>query len=91
VNDRTVCGLTAMAAAMLLAAPVPAQRREGSARRARAPQIQPGQPAPDVELSPLRFAPDEKGEMVGRIGTEKVKLSDFQGKAPICIFSSSYT
>ncbi len=53
--------------------------------------LKPGQPAPDVALSPLTFKTNDKGEEVGTIGLEKVKLSDFKGKAPIVIFSSSYT
>jgi len=68
----------------------PAQRPARD-RRPRGPQLQAGQPAPDFELPPLTFTRNEKGEQVGQIGKEKVKLSDFKGKAPVCIFSSSYT
>jgi len=53
--------------------------------------LEPGQAAPDVALSPLTFAADANGQQVGTIGKEKVKLSDYKGKAPIVIFSSSYT
>lgn len=53
--------------------------------------LNPGQAAPEVALSPLTFAADANGLMVGTIGKEKVKLSDYKGKAPIVIFSSSYT
>ena len=34
---------------------------------------------------------DEKGETVGKISKEMVKLSSFRGKKSVCIFSSSYT
>ena len=37
------------------------------------------------------IAADANGQLVGTIGKEKVKLSDYKGKAPIVIFSSSYT
>ena len=50
-----------------------------------------GQDAPELLLAPLTFDKDEKGEMVGTIGAKMVKLADFKGKAPVVIFSSSYT
>jgi len=53
--------------------------------------LKPGQVAPDVALHPLVFKTNDKGDQVGTIGQEKVKLSDYKGKAPIVIFSSSYT
>ena len=53
--------------------------------------LNPGQAAPDVALSPLTFAADANGQQVGTIGKDKLKLSDYKGKAPIVIFSSSYT
>jgi len=54
-------------------------------------QLKVGQDAPDFELLSLEFEKDEKGEMVGTIGSKKVKLSAFKGKTPVCLFSSSYT
>jgi len=53
--------------------------------------LKPGQAAPEVALHPLTFKTNDKGEEVGTIGQEKVKLSDYKHKAPIVIFSSSYT
>ena len=50
-----------------------------------------GQKAPDVELAVLEFHKDKKGQVTGAIGPKPVKLSTYKGKAPICIFSSSYT
>ena len=93
MRDRTVWKvLLLVAVPVLVAAPAVAQPRGRSTARPRSgAQLQVGQPAPDMTLSPLTFAENDKGEMVGKIGTEKVKLSDFKGKAPICIFSSSYT
>ena len=93
MRDRTVWKvLLLLAAAALVALPAVAQQRERSFGRMRGgAQLTVGQPAPDMTLSPLTFARNDKGEMVGTIGVEKVKLSDFKGKAPICIFSSSYT
>ncbi len=68
------------------------RRRPGGGRPRRSGVVlKVGQEAPDFELAPLLFKPNEKGVVVGVIGTEKVKLSDFRGKAPVCIFSSSYT
>jgi len=54
-------------------------------------QLKIGQPAPEFELPPLVFEKNEKGEKVGKIGTERVQLSAFRGKKIVCIFSSSYT
>lgn len=53
--------------------------------------LEPGQVAPEVALHPLVFKTSDKGEEIGTIGQEKVKLSDYRHKAPIVIFSSSYT
>ncbi len=83
-------GLLLLGATIFIAATqADAQRRP--TRRPRGPQLKVGQAAPDIELSPLTFKKNDKGEMVGMISTEKVKLSAFKGKAPVVIFSSSYT
>ena len=66
-------------------------KRSGRSRRYRDVTLTIGQEAPDFELHPLVFTKNEAGELVGMIGTEKVQLSSFRGKAPVCIFSSSYT
>jgi len=79
--------LAVMGAAPLVAAG-PSRRPDW---RRGGPQLVIGQDAPDFELSPLTFETDANGLEVGRIGSEKVKLSDYKGKAPVCIFSSSYT
>ena len=86
--------LLAAGAVMLTVAPAIAAERAPRMARPRRParaQLEVGQPAPDFELPPLTFEKNEKGEMAGRIGEKKVKLSAFRGKAPVCIFSSSYT
>jgi len=83
-----------LAATILVAGSAAAgQRRRPAGPRGRfgAAQLKIGQAAPEFVLAPLEFEKDKKGELVGRIGTKKVKLSDFRGKAPVCIFSSSYT
>jgi hypothetical protein len=50
-----------------------------------------GKPAQDFELPLLKWAEDEKGEKVGRITDEKIKLSSYRGKKVVCLFMSSYT
>ena len=83
-----------MAAGLLVASmawAADAPRRPARARRPGRPKLEVGQQAPDFELAPLTFSKNAKGDEVGRIGERKVKLSAFRGKAPICIFSSSYT
>ena len=83
----------AFAAAMAAPAAAAAQRDRGRPRPGRPTRasLRPGVEAPDFELAPLTFETDDKGNTVGKIGEKKVKLSDFRGKKPVCIFSSSYT
>ncbi len=86
-----------LASAASWAAQPAASDRTGPGQKARtdsrpgAVTLNPGQAAPDVALSPLTFAADANGQQVGTIGARKVKLSDYKGKTPIVIFSSSYT
>jgi hypothetical protein len=88
-------GLLASAASW--AAEPAARDNSGARQKARADSrpgavtLEPGQAAPDVALYPLTFTADANGRQVGTIGDRKVKLSDYKGKAPIVIFSSSYT
>jgi len=82
-------GLLLVATILIAATQADAQRRPP--RRPRGPQLKVGQVAPEIELSPLTFKKNDKGEMVGLIGKEKVKFSTYKGKAPVVIFSSSYT
>jgi len=78
-------------AATILISAIQADAGARSRRRPAKPQLKVGQAAPDIELSPLAFKKDDKGQMVGIIGTKKIKLSTFKDRAPVCIFSSSYT
>jgi len=86
-----------LASAASWAAEPAARDNSGARQKARADSrpgavtLDLGQAAPDVALSPLTFAADANGQQVGTIGDRKVKLSDYKGKAPIVIFSSSYT
>jgi hypothetical protein len=74
-----------------LAAENDSDKARQKSRPGAAVTLNPGQAAPDVALSPLTFAADANGQQVGTIGKDKLKLSDYKGKAPIVIFSSSYT
>lgn len=80
-------GILACSAAWAAEKPRPVRRGP----RPGAVTLTPGQAAPEVALHPLTFKTNDKGDQVGTIGQEKVKLSDYKGKAPIVIFSSSYT
>ena len=95
---RRVGLLLAVATITIASAYAAAQKPKPPARgkpptRGRRPRVElkVGQVAPDVELAPLEFEKNDKGEMVPKIGEKKIKLSTFKGKAPVCIFSSSYT
>lgn len=83
-------GLLLAVTILIAATQADAQRRPPRRRRG-GPELKIGQVAPEIELFPLTFKKNDKGEMVGMIGTKKVKLSTFKGKAPVCVFSSSYT
>ena len=50
-----------------------------------------GKPAPDFELPKLVITRDADGKPVGKISDEKIKLSSFFGKKPVCMIMSSYT
>ena len=80
-------GVLACSAAWAAERPRPVRRGP----RPGAVTLKPGQPAPDIALHPLTFKTNDKGDQVGTIGQEKVKLSAYKHKAPIVIFSSSYT
>jgi hypothetical protein len=47
--------------------------------------------APDFELPRLTLTTDADGNPIGKISAEKVKLSSFRGKKPVCLIMSSYT
>jgi len=90
---RWAAAALAFGAMMLVATAAAAQegRARRGPRRPTRPTLQPGVEAPDFELPRLTFEKDEKGKTVGKLSEEKVRLSSFRGKRPVCIFSSSYT
>ena len=47
-----------------------------------------GHEAPDFELPRLTLTTDGAGNPIGEISDEKVKLSSFRGKKPVCIIMS---
>ena len=50
-----------------------------------------GRQAPDFELPRLTLTTDADGKPIGKISDEKIKLSSFRGKKPVCLIMSSYT
>ncbi len=50
-----------------------------------------GELAPDFELPRLIITRDADGNPIGKISEEKIKLSSFRGKKPVCLIMSSYT
>jgi len=56
------------------------------------PKINLGEFPPDFELPKLVIETDATGKSQGVISeTDKVKLSSFRGKKPVCMIMSSYT
>ena len=60
-------------------------------RRASSGAITVGEAAPDFELPRLIITRDADGNPIGKISEEKIKLSSFRGKKPVCLIMSSYT
>ena len=57
-----------------------------------APKIKVGEFPPDFELPILTFGEDANGNPAGIINErEKIRISDFFGKRPLCMIMSSYT
>ena len=50
-----------------------------------------GRKAPDFELPKLTLTTDADGNPIGKVSDEKIKLSSFRGKKPVCLIMSSYT
>ena len=50
-----------------------------------------GEAAPDFELPKLIITRDAAGNPIGKISEEKIQLSSFRGKKPVCVIMSSYT
>jgi len=53
--------------------------------------IKVGEPAPDFELPRLIITRDADGKPIGKVSQEKIRLSSFRGKKPVCLIMSSYT
>lgn len=53
--------------------------------------IKVGQEAPDFDLPKLIITRNKEGKPIGKISEEKIKLSSFRGKKPVCMIMSSYT
>jgi len=82
-----------IAAAALLAGGLVAlaQPRGPASRPARPPELTVGQAAPDFELNRLAVRKDADGNEAPQVSPEKIKLSAFKGKKPVCLIFSSYT
>ncbi len=76
---------------IMLSEPTRAQRSRPS-REGGSPKVKVGEFAPDFELPRLTFKTDATGKPIGVISeNDKVKLSSFRGKKPVCLIMSSYT
>ena len=75
----------------IVTAALAADRPEAPKRRTPWTPLETGIPAPDFELPLLHEELNEKGEKIGRITDEKIRLSSFRGKKVVCLFMSSYT
>ena len=68
------------------------QTRERPPRTADNPLVKPGQYPPDFDLPRLTFQTDAAGNPVGVISQQdRIRLSSFRGKKPVCMIMSSYT
>ena len=69
----------------------PAQSKDKQAASKEQEELKVGQQGPDFELPRLTIETDKEGKNIGKISTEKVKLSSFRGKKPVFMIFSSYT
>ena len=68
------------------------QTRERPPRSADNPLVKPGEYPPDLDLPKLTFSTDAAGKPVGVINQQdRIRLSSFRGKRPVCLIMSSYT
>lgn len=68
------------------------QTRERPNRSANNPLVKQGEYAPDFDLPRLTFATDAAGKSIGVISEkDRIRLSSFRGKRPVCLIMSSYT
>ena len=87
---RRIAGWLVLFAAAALAI---AAEPEGPRARPRPVPARPaiGQEAPDFELPRLAFEKNDKGDTIGKVSAEKVRLTSYRTKRPVCLFLSSYT
>jgi len=88
---RPLLACLAAVLALLQMAAMPRDPRRRPGGRTWAPVLTVGQKAPDVELLRLAITRTEDGGVLGRVSSEKVKLSSVWAKKPVCLFMSSYT
>jgi len=88
---RPLLACLAAVFALLQMAAMPRDPRRRPGGRTWAPVLTVGQKAPDVELLRLAITRTEDGGVLGRVSSEKVKLSSVWAKKPVCLFMSSYT
>ncbi len=68
------------------------QTRERPNRSDGNPLVKPGEYPPDFDLPRLTFATDATGKSTGVISEkDRIRLSSFRGKKPVCLIMSSYT
>jgi hypothetical protein len=68
------------------------QTRPRADRSADNPLVKPGEYAPDFDLPRLTFVTDAEGKSSGVISEkDRIRLSSFRGKRPVCLIMSSYT
>ncbi|MHC4678842.1 MAG: hypothetical protein ACYTEK_09115 [Planctomycetota bacterium] len=98
-NIATGAALLCIAALMVIlsrpdwtAARSSGRTRERPSRSADNPLVKPGEYAPDFDLPKLIFTTDATGKSVGVISDkDRIRLSSFRGKKPVCLIMSSYT
>ena len=54
-------------------------------------QLEPGVEAPDFDLQVLLVEENDKGEQIGAVGNDTVRLSSFRGRKPVALTFSGST
>ena len=80
-------GVLCLGVAALIAADV-----YGRMRQAGNPKVAVGEYAPDFELPRLTITTDPNDKPIGIVSeSNRIRLSSFRGKKPVCLIMSSYT
>ncbi len=100
IRNAAICLTAIVSLAMLIvvlsqtapATNITADQQQRQQRARPEPKVKVGELALDFELPILTFDTNAAGKPIGKISNNnKIRLSDYFGKIPVCMIMSSYT